>query len=99
MGGGLEFNPYELQPATGQDDAATQARNASLQASEAGLQATDYQRAQYQAGQVEKPYGNNGRAVYGGDVQQTYNPGTQTNPERTTTGNGQWRAVYGGDTG
>ncbi len=99
MGGGLEFNPYELQPATGQDDAATQARNASLQASEAGLQATDYQRAQYQAGQVEKPYGNNGRAVYGGDVQQTYNPGPQTNPERTTTGNGQWRAVYGGDTG
>ncbi len=97
MGGGLEFNPYELQPTAGQDDAATQARNASLQASEAGLQASDYQRAQYQPGQVEKPYGNNGRAVYGGDAGQTFNSGTQ-NPPRET-GNGQWRAVYGGDTG
>ncbi len=98
MGGGLEFNPYELQPAAGQDDAAAQARNASLQASEAASQqASDYQRAQYQAGQVEKPYGNNGRAVYGGDVQQTQ--GGVQNPPRTTTGNGQWRAVYGGDVG
>ncbi|HIA50867.1 MAG TPA: hypothetical protein EYN91_02090 [Candidatus Melainabacteria bacterium] len=96
MGGGLEYNPYELQPAASQDDAATQARNASLQA-DANLQPSDYQRAQYQPGQVEKPYGNSGRAVYGGDVQQTYNPGVQ-NPQRTAN-NGQWRAVYGGDVG
>lgn len=100
MGGGLEYNPYELQPQTGQEDPALQTRNANLQA-DAGMQPSDYQRAQYQAGQVEKPYGGTWRSPYGGDVQQTYNQGTQNDrqPPATNTGNGQWRANYGGDVG
>lgn len=102
MGGGLEFNPYELQPSAGQDDATTQARNAALQA-DANAQPNEIQRAQYQAGQVEKPYGNpnNGqwRSTYGGDVQQTYNQGRQEQPRTTTANNGQWRSTYGGDVG
>ncbi len=99
MGGGLEYNPYELQPQTGQEDQSLQTANANLQA-DASVQPSDYQRAQYQAGQVEKPYGGTWRSTYGGDVQQTYNQGTQNDRRQpTTTGNGQWRANYGGDVG
>ncbi len=94
MGGGLEYNPYELQPA--ENDAAVQAKQA-LQADRQALTAADYQRADYQPGEVQKPYGGStGRAVYGGDVQQTYNQGQ---PRTTTTAQGDWRARYGQDVG
>ncbi|MBA3855787.1 MAG: hypothetical protein C0507_02650 [Cyanobacteria bacterium PR.3.49] len=96
MGGGIEFNQYELQP----DERTTvaNAADAALQEEQQRLQAGNFERAQYQAGQVEKPYGTTGwRSPYGGDTQQTFNQGTE--PQRGTNGQGQWRANYGQDAG
>lgn len=98
MGGELEYNPYE--PKVRQNDTA--ATDANATADSGRLQAEGYERAQYQPGQVEKPYGNGngtGRATYGGDVQQTYNPGVQNQNPRVANGNGEWRSRYGGDVG
>jgi len=100
MGGEIGFNKYEMQP----DERQTVARaaNGALQEEQLALQSSNYERAQYQAGQVEKPYGNtSGRATYGGDVSQTYNPGVQREQPRVANGNGQgqWRANYGQDVG
>lgn len=103
MGGGIEFNQYEMQP----DERTTVARAAdsALQEEQQRLQAANFERAQYQAGQagqagqVEKPYGTSTwRAPYGGDTQQTFRQGTEQ-PPRVANGQGQWRANYGQDAG
>ncbi|MBC7998003.1 MAG: hypothetical protein IAF58_08680 [Leptolyngbya sp.] len=88
MGGGLEYNKYELQP------------NADEENKTAKIDASEYQRSQYLPGTVEKPYGNGntaGRATYGGDVANNF-PVRET-PKEPPANTGAWRARYGQDAG
>lgn len=88
MGGGLEYNKYELQP------------NADEENKTAKIDASEYQRSQYQPADVEKPYGNGntgGRATYGGDVANNF-PVRET-PKEQPANTGAWRARYGQDAG
>lgn len=83
MGGGLEYNKYELQPKTDEENETAQ------------IDASEYQRSQYQPGVVERP-NSSGRATYGGDAGTTFRAGEQ---QQQPTNTGNWRARYGQDAG